>query len=182
MKNILHNTHALLSLVGLMGILLIVSGCRASKKAAKNTVTPGTTAPDFSLVDETNRLHTLSNMRGSRVALYFYPKDQTPGCTAQACSIRDSLGELRDQNIHVWGISYDSPASHAAFKQKYHLTFPLLSDSNKEVAALYGVKGLLMAKRVTFLIDEQGILVGIINDVDVKNHAQQILDTFETGK
>lgn len=182
MKNILHNTHALIALVGLMSLVLIVSGCRASKKAAKNSVTPGTAAPDFSLVDEANTLHTLSNMRGSRVALYFYPKDQTPGCTAQACSIRDSLGELRDQNIHVWGISYDSPASHAAFKQKYHLTFPLLSDNNKEVAARYGVKGLLMAKRVTFLIDEQGILVGIINDVDVKNHAQQILDAFEAGK
>lgn len=182
MKNIFNTTHVLLSLVGLMGVVLIFSGCRASKKAANNNLTIGTAAPDFSLVDEANRPHTLSNMRGSRVALYFYPKDQTPGCTAQACSIRDSLGELRNQNIHVWGISYDSPASHAAFKQKYHLTFPLLSDSSKEVAALYGVKGFLMAKRVTFLIDEQGILVGIINNVDVKNHAQQILDTFETGK
>lgn len=172
------NTSSFLAITGLVCLILLYSGYRASKKSSKNSLAIGSNAPDFSLVDDTNTTQILSHMRGSRVAIYFYPKDQTPGCTAQACSIADSLGALRDQNIHVWGISYDSPASHAAFKQKYHLTFPLLSDSDKKVATLYGAKGLLFAKRITFLIDEQGIIVAIIKDIDTKNHSQQILKGF----
>lgn len=181
MNNFIH-THYFLAISGLISLILLYGSCRASKKSSSNSLAIGNSAPDFSLVDDTNTTKTLSHMRGSRVAIYFYPKDQTPGCTAQACSIADSLGALRDQNIHVWGISYDSPESHATFKQKYHLTFPLLSDSDKKVATLYGAKGLLFAKRITFLIDEQGIIVGIIKDIDTKNHAQQILKGFASSK
>lgn len=172
------NTPSFLAITGLICLVLLYSGCKAAKKSSTNSLAVGNSAPDFSLIDDAKTTQTLSHMRGSRVAIYFYPKDQTPGCTAQACSIADSLGALRDQNIHVWGISYDSPESHAAFKQKYHLTFPLLSDSDKKVATLYGVKGLLFANRVTFLINEQGLIVSIIKDIDTKNHAQQILQGF----
>lgn len=181
MNNFTH-THSFLAITGLISLILLYGSCRASKKSSNHGLAIGNNAPDFSLVDDNNRTQTLSHMPGSRIAIYFYPKDQTPGCTAQACSIADSLDALRDQNIHVWGISYDSPASHAAFKQKYHLTFPLLSDSDKKVATLYGVKGLLFAKRITFLVDEQGVIVAIIKDIDVKNHAQQILKGFAATK
>jgi peroxiredoxin Q/BCP len=102
----------------------------------------------------------------------------TPGCTAQACSIRDSYHDLQKASIIVWGISSNPPASHANFKDKYHLPFTLLSDGTKEVAALYSVKGWFLVDRVTFLIDEQGIVVGILNNVDVKAHARQIIDAF----
>ncbi len=172
----------LLSCMGICGVIasiLVCSGCKKSERSAMKKVTIGSVAPDFSLPDETNALKTLSTLRGSKVALYFYPKDQTPGCTSQACSIRDTMSDLTKKGIQVWGISYDSPASHALFKEKYHLSFPLLSDSNKKVASLYGVKGLLFAKRITFLIDEHGIVVAIIKDIDVANHAQQILQAFE---
>lgn len=166
-----------LMLIGVGSIAIILSSTLLHSQ--KQTLPKiGSIAPNFSLEDDKGNLQTLSTMRGSRVALYFYPKDQTPGCTAQACSIRDSLGALQKEAITVWGISYDSSNKHAAFKEKYHLTFPLLSDSDKKVAALYGVQGFLFAQRITFLIDEQGCIIGIIKDVNVKNHGQQILDGF----
>jgi len=164
-----------LCLMTIIGIVVLLS-IRTSYATAQ--VTFGSLAPDFSLLDETNRLHTLSDLRGCRVALYFYPKDKTPGCTKQACSINDRFATLRDHQIQVLGISYDSPASHAAFKEKYRLSFPLLSDSDKKVATLYGVNGWFFAHRVTFLIDESGIVIDIIKQVDLKNHAQQILNGF----
>lgn len=174
---------ALTTLACLIGTLILSTGCR-KKQSTPSTKKPsaGTLAPDFSLPDENNTMHTLSAMRGSKVALYFYPKDETPGCTAQACSIRDAMGELKNQGITVWGISYDSPESHKNFKRHHHLTFTLLSDVDSKVAALYDVKGMLLNTRRTFLIDAQGYIVGVIRDVDTAHHAEQIVDGFNKLK
>lgn len=135
-------------------------------------------APDFSLMDENSELQTLSKLKGSNVVLYFYPKDFTPGCTKQACSLRDGYSEITKEGIKLFGISYDSPASHKKFKDKYQLPFSLLSDSDKKTAKAYGVKGMLFVDRVTFLIDASGKIIAILKNVDVSNHAQQIIDAF----
>jgi len=143
-------------------------------------LTSGMQAPDFSLPDQMGALRSLSDFRNKKIALYFYPKDETPGCTTQACSLRDGFQDLTKAGIIILGVSFDSPESHLAFKKHHNLPFILLSDRNKEVAKQYGVKGLggLYAQRVTFLIDEQGIIVSIIKDVDLHLHTQQILDGF----
>jgi Peroxiredoxin len=96
---------------------------------------------DFSLPDQSGKVHKLSSYRGSWVLLYFYPKDDTPGCTKEACGFRDSLNELKEHNVIVLGVSADSVASHQKFSQKYHLNFPLLSDEKKEVIKAYGAFG-----------------------------------------
>jgi len=96
---------------------------------------------DFSLTDQNGKVHKLSSYRGSWVLLYFYPKDDTPGCTKEACGFRDSLNELKKHNVVVLGVSADSVSSHQKFSQKYNLNFPLLSDEKKEVIKAYGVFG-----------------------------------------
>lgn len=148
------------------------------KKRMNNKLKVGDKAPDFSLKDETGSMHKLSDLSGTNVALYFYPKDQTPGCTAQACSIRDGFVELKKAGIVVLGVSYDSPESHKKFKEKHQLNFPLLSDSDKSVSKLYNVSGYFMPDRVTFLIDKTGRIVKILKDVDVKDHAHEIIKAF----
>lgn len=140
----------------------------------------GKLAPSFSLKDETGTLRTLEEFKGKKVVLYFYPKDQTPGCTKEACSLRDSYADFAQHNIVILGISFDSPKSHMKFKEKYHLPFSLLSDSNKKVAKAYGATSWLffVPKRKTFLIDENGMIVSEINDIDVTQHADQVLQAF----
>jgi peroxiredoxin Q/BCP len=142
----------------------------------------GEIAPDFELPDETGKLHSLKEFRGRKVALYFYPKNNTLGCTRQACSLRDGYQDLTAADIVILGISYDSPDSHREFKNKNNLPFTLLSDENREVAPVYGASwkifGNFVLKRKTFLIDEQGILIKILNDVDVNQHAQEIMNAF----
>ena len=134
-------------------------------------------APDFTLPDETGTFHTLSQLRGSKVALYFYPRDYTPGCTAQACSIRDNFDTLAHYGITIFGLSTDSKAQHQKFKNSYSLPFHLLI-ADKETLRAYGVDGLFFTKRRTFLIDENGVIIAIITDINTKNHAQQILEGF----
>jgi peroxiredoxin Q/BCP len=161
-------------LAGIVGILALVSGCGQKKRELQ----PGDMAPDFSLPDETGKIWTLADMAGRNFVLYFYPKDQTPGCTAQACSIRDNFADLTNAGIQVLGVSYDSSESHQKFKEKYQLPFPLLSDSTKEVSKRYGVSGWFVPSRVTFLIDETGSIVKILKNVDVKHHGQEIIAAF----
>lgn len=139
----------------------------------------GKRAPDFTLSDEQGNVQTLSMMQGEKVVLYFYPKDFTPGCTKQACSIRDGFTQLDQEGITVWGISSDSVQSHQKFKEKYQLPFILLSDEAKKVIKLYGAQGLLFTSRVTFLINEKGVVIAKLDDVDVEHHAQQIIDAFK---
>ena len=144
---------------------------------------PGDSAPDFKLPDSDGNMHSLTDYQEKIVALYFYPKNDTPGCTKQACSLRDEFSVLEDKGIVVLGVSFDSKESHAKFKEKYNLNFTLLSDESKKTAKDYGTAGLLFAKRWTFLIDGQGKIIEVIKDVDTKNHAKQIQDVLiEKGK
>lgn len=140
-------------------------------------------APEFTLADQDNTIHKLSDYRGKWVILYFYPKDDTPGCTKQACSFRDSLGELKKLNVVVLGVSADSPLSHKKFAQKHQLSFPLLADPKKEVIKSYGAWGKKksMGKeyegilRTTFLIDKNGIVQKVYENVKPDQHAQELL-------
>ncbi len=150
---------------------------------------PGAKAPDFSLQDQSGTTHNLSDYKGKKVVLYFYPKDDTPGCTAQACNLRDNLASLSGKGITVLGASTDDTASHSKFEKKYDLNFPLLADTDKTLVADYDVWGekKFMGKtymgtaRVTYLIGEDGSIDHVIEKVDTKDHARQILDTWGIG-
>ena len=142
----------------------------------------GQLAPDFTLFDQDGTPHTLSLYKGKKVVIYFYPKDDTPGCTKEACSIRDSYDDFTNQDIEVFGISYDNSKTHQQFIQKYKLPFNLLSDSDKLVSQLYGTKGAFFPVRKTFLIDESGKIVKIYDQVSVLDHGNDILRDFNTEK
>jgi peroxiredoxin Q/BCP len=146
---------------------------------------PGDKAPDFSGVTTDGSRVSLRDFRGKRLVLYFYPMDDTPGCTAQACSLRDRNDEIRDKGAAVLGVSAQDEASHRKFTQKYKLNFPLLADTGREVARAYGVLGgglfgvarslAGFYQRVTFLIDEQGRVDHVIDSPDTRNHADEVL-------
>ncbi|HWH16403.1 MAG TPA: thioredoxin-dependent thiol peroxidase [Candidatus Paceibacterota bacterium] len=144
---------------------------------------PGTLAPDFTLLDQDGVAHTLSAHRGSRVLIYFYPKDDTPGCTKQACLLRDAMPELSRLDAIVFGISPDSVKSHKKFADKYGLPFTLLADEGHAVADAYGVWGRkkFMGReydgifRTSFLIDEEGKIARVYENVKPELHADQVL-------
>lgn len=144
---------------------------------------PGTLAPDFTAPDQHGNDFTLSSLRGQKVALYFYPKDDTPGCTAQACNLRDNEVQLAAQGIKVVGVSTDNAASHGKFAQKYDLAFPLVADADKAIVQAYGVwqekknygKTYWGTVRTTFLLDENGVITRVIKRPDTKEHAAQLL-------
>jgi len=146
-------------------------------------ITENEMAPDFTLADETGKMHKLSDYRGKDVVLYFYPKDDTPGCTVEACSFRDDYDEYEKAGVVIFGVSADSPKSHARFKEKYHLPFSLLADEKHEVCEAYGVwsKKKMMGKeffgilRTTFLISKDGTIKKVFKDVKPAGHSQQIL-------
>ena len=139
--------------------------------------------PAFSAADETGKIVTSSDLLGKPAVIYFYPKDSTPGCTAEACNIRDHYYAFLAKGYQVFGVSKDSQASHIKFKEKYDLPFPLLSDPTTEMLQAFGAWGekKLYGKtsfgtlRKTFIFDESGILIRIIDKVDTKNHTEQIL-------
>ena len=143
----------------------------------------GDNAPDFTLSDQFGEIHKLSDYRGKKVVLYFYPKDDTPGCTKEACSFRDNFQEYRKRKMVVLGVSKDSTKSHVKFSEKYSLPFTLLSDDDTVVSQAYGVWGLkkFMGKeyyginRMTFIIDEDGKILRIYEKVKPENHAEEIL-------
>ncbi len=139
----------------------------------------GELAPDFTMVDQDGKSHTLSEYRGQKVVVYFYPKDDTPGCTKEACSIRDDFAQFQKNGIKVFGVSFDDTKSHKKFAEKYDIPFPLLSDSDKSVAKAYGAGGVFFPSRKTYLIDTAGILVKSYENVDVTSHGPQILADFE---
>lgn len=144
---------------------------------------PGTLAPDFTLLDQDGVAHTLSAHRGSRVLIYFYPKDDTPGCTKQACMLRDAMPELAKLDAIVFGISPDSVKSHRKFADKYGLPFTLLADEGHKVADAYGVWGRkkFMGReydgvfRTSFLIDVDGKVLRVYENVKPELHADQVL-------
>ena len=148
--------------------------------AAYAQPTLGNAAPEFKLQDQNGKWHTLADYRGKWVTLYFYPKDQTPGFTTQACEFRDNIFAFRDANAVILGVSVDDVESHKKFSEKHGLPFPILADSGKETAKKYGVlKSYLgtmeLAKRDTFLIDPEGRIVKHYADVDPKGHSQLVL-------
>jgi peroxiredoxin Q/BCP len=145
-------------------------------------ITIGDKAPDFSLPDENGKMHTLSQYRGQKVVVYFYPKDDTPGCTKEACGIRDDYSSFEDSEIIVFGISYDNASSHRSFKKKFDIPFHLLTDKDKSVSKSYGADGLFFPSRKTYLIDDNGSLLKIYDKVNVLNHAEDILRSFAESK
>lgn len=142
----------------------------------------GQPAPAFAAKDQAGKTVQLADYKGkSSVVLYFYPKDDTPGCTAQACSLRDGHGALLAAGAVVLGVSADDEKSHKAFAQKYELPFPILADPDKTIISAYGVKMPLIgiAKRVTFLIDKQGVIRHIVSEVNTKAHDKQVLELLK---
>lgn len=146
----------------------------------------GDAAPDFETRDAEGRTVKLSDFRGQKVVLYFYPKDDTPGCTKEACSFRDNHSTLEASGIKVLGVSLDDEASHQAFASKYNLLFTLLSDTDRSVSEAYGVYGeqtwgdkkFMGVARKTFLIDEQGKIKKVFDKVNVEAHADEVLEAF----
>lgn len=143
----------------------------------------GSPAPDFSANNQKGETLSIGHFSGKKLVLYFYPKDDTPGCTAEACSLRDNYQDLIAQGYAILGVSPDTEAKHQKFIDKYNLPFDLLADTDNSVALAYGVwveKSMYGRKymgiaRTTFVIDEQGNLAEIIEKVDTKNHATQII-------
>ncbi len=148
--------------------------------AADTPVAAGAPAPDFALPDAQGQERRLADFRGEWLLLYFYPKDDTPGCTREACAFRDGYAELRARGVQVVGVSLDDAASHRAFAQKHRLPFPLLSDAGGAVAQRYGALWSLgpvrFAKRHSFLIDPRGEVARLYRDVDVDRHFREVLD------
>jgi peroxiredoxin Q/BCP len=147
---------------------------------------PGKTAPAFTGIDQNGKKVSLKDFRGRKVILYFYPKDDTPGCTAQACNLRDNYSELVDKGFEVIGISTDNVKSHKKFEKKFSLPFPLIADEDRKIVGKYGVWGekKFMGRifdgthRTTYLIDERGKVKDIITKPDTKNQTQQALDLW----
>jgi thioredoxin-dependent peroxiredoxin len=140
-------------------------------------VAEGDPAPDFSLVSDSGEALTLSSFRGRPVILYFYPKDGTPGCTAQACGIRDSYEVFGDRGVVVLGVSTDTESSHKRFKEKYGLPFTLLADPDRTLGDVYGVaqEGKSSYARSTFVIDRHGKVAQVMHRVKPDTHAEQVL-------
>ncbi len=138
-----------------------------------------TLAPDFSLPDENGEHHSLSEYEGSWVLLYFYPKDNTPGCTKEACAIRDHALEYEENNLAVVGISRDGSESHQDFISKYKLPFTLLSDESGKVIKIYGADNGDKTKRISYLIDPEGMIEKVYPHVDPETHASEVLKDIE---
>jgi len=134
-----------------------------------------TLAPDFKLSDQDAKVHSLSDHKGGYVLVYFYPKDDTPGCTAEACAIRDAYKDFESNGVKVFGISADSVASHRQFAEKYGLPFTLLADPTKEVITAYGASGFPFNKRISYLIGPDGMIAKVYPKVDPAHHGVEIL-------
>ncbi|HEY8887156.1 MAG TPA: peroxiredoxin [Gallionella sp.] len=164
---------------------LIVFAALLVARAARAGELPevGKPALDFNLPDQNGKLHTLQEYRGKWLVLYFYPKDDTPGCTQEACAFRDDLSRITELGAQVVGVSVDDTDSHAEFAKKYHLPFPLLADKTAETAARYGALMNLwlikFARRYTFLIDPQGNINKVYLSVETSRHSKQIIDDLK---
>jgi peroxiredoxin Q/BCP len=150
-------------------------------------ISAGGPAPEFTLADEDGRMHSLSDYRGKSVVLYFYPKDDTPGCTKEACGFRDDYSAFEEAGVVILGVSPDDSKSHAKFKAKYELPFPLLADPEHEVLESYGAWGLKKSfgreyegvLRTTFLIDRDGQILKVFKKVKPADHSAEILSVLE---
>ena len=169
----------LLLMIAIAALVFLIS----KQSEAASVPKLGDTAPDFKLIDQHGEFKKLSDFSGQWVVLYFYPKDDTPGCTKEACAFRDDLASLEKLGAKVVGISVDDSASHAKFATKYHLPFPLLADEDGKVAESYGALTDLLivkiAKRYTFLIDPKGKISKAYLSVDTSKHSQEIVDALK---
>ena len=146
----------------------------------------GSTAPAFNTKDANRETVSLKDLRGQKVVLYFYPKDDTPGCTKEACSFRDAFSQFKKKGIAVLGVSPDTEAAHQKFVTKYKLPFTLLADTDRSIAEAYGVWGekkfmgrtYMGVHRTTFLIDEKGKIKKIFEKVKPEDHASEVLEAF----
>lgn len=150
------------------------------------TLNIGDKAPDFAAIDQNGQPISLKMYKGKRVLLYFYPKDDTPGCTAQACNLRDNFDALQNAGIVVLGVSVDDEKKHKKFETKYQLPFTLVADVDKSIVTAYGLWGekkfmgktYMGTSRTSFLIDEDGKIAHIITKVETKNHTAQVLELW----
>lgn len=146
-------------------------------------VKEGEKAPNFSAEDQDGKVHNLVDYRGEKLVVFFYPKASTPGCTAEACNLRDNWERFQNEGYEILGVSADSPKKQQNFKKKHNLPFPLLADEDKKVINAFGVWGpkKFMGRnydgihRTTFVIDEEGMIEQVIDKVKTKDHAEQIL-------
>jgi len=157
--------------------------CKLLTVTMETLTTPqaGTAAPNFTAQTTTGKTVHLKDFQGKKLVLYFYPKDDTPGCTVEACGLRDEYQKIREKGAEVLGVSVDSTESHQKFTDKFHLPFPLLADTEKSVSKAYGVlneKG-TSSRRVTFLIDEHGKILKTFATVKPAEHPQEILDALQ---
>ncbi|HNW69404.1 MAG TPA: thioredoxin-dependent thiol peroxidase [Bacteroidales bacterium] len=151
------------------------------------TLKKGDPAPEFSGIDQDGNSISLSRFSGKKVVLYFYPKDSTPGCTAEACNLRDNYKQLIDKGFAIVGVSADSEKSHKNFISKHSLPFPLVADTDKKICMLYGVWGpkKFMGRtfdginRTTFVISEKGLIEAVFTKVNTNDHTRQILDELK---
>ncbi|WP_159787023.1 peroxiredoxin [Sodalinema gerasimenkoae] len=141
------------------------------------TLAVGSTAPDFTAKDTNGDTITLSQFKGKTVVLYFYPKDDTPGCTKEAQGFRDAYAEIQGKDMVVLGVSMDDEASHKQFTEKYGLPFQLVADADGTVTRAYDVEGGGYSKRVTYIIDGEGKIIQVFDKVDTANHAKDILSS-----
>ncbi len=139
----------------------------------------GSKAPDWQGLDQNKTMHSSKDYKGTWVLLYFYPKDDTSGCTAQACGLRDTFSELKPL-LSVIGVSPDDSDSHRAFAEKYILPFTLIADTDKTMISAYGTDNSIYNKRTSFLIDPGGVVVKIYEDIDCPTHAKQVLEDMKT--
>lgn len=154
-----------------------------------NKLSIGSALPAFTGIDQNGEELNTMSFNGKRLVIYFYPKDNTPGCTAQACSLRDDYSLLTENNIAILGVSADSVSSHKKFIDKFNLPFPLIADTEKELLNLFGVWGekKFMGKiydgihRTTFLFDENGVLISVIEKPNTKNHSSEILAIYNSA-
>lgn len=152
-------------------------------------ISSGIPAPDFTLPDDNGDERSLSDYRGSPVVLYFYPKDDTPGCTKEACNFRDDYSAYEEAGITILGVSPDSPKRHASFKAKYDLPFTLLADTEHKVCELYGVWGLKKSFgreyegvfRTTFLISSEGEIIKVFENVKPADHSKEVLQALQVN-
>ena len=170
-----------LAIAAVLAVLAALFAARATRAGELPEV--GKPAPDFNLPDQNGKLHVLKDYRGKWLVLYFYPRDDTPGCTQEACAFRDDLQQITALGAQVAGVSVDDSSSHAEFAKKYHLPFPLLADQTTETAARYGALMNLVfvkvARRYTFLIDPQGNVGKIYLSVETSRHSKEIIEDLQ---
>jgi peroxiredoxin Q/BCP len=169
-----------LSFAALSGLLALAGFLFAASPASAGSPKVGASAPDFRLQDQNGEWVTLQSQRGKWVVLYFYPKDNTPGCTSQACGLRDNIFAFRREGAVILGVSVDDVASKKAFAQEHSLPFPVLADSGKAVTKSYGVLTSMLgvweySRRDTFIIDPQGRVARHFEKVDPEGHAEMVL-------